>query len=124
MEKGFFKKYIRNQHFGHLLTDESILGLAEDFSLQELKTGLIYADKVIYKRINSINYLIKSIKTGVEEANLSTIKKLERLYKASETEYSYSEIYEAYMKAEEEGLNLSCLKLSLLVNTLEYGGFL
>jgi hypothetical protein len=124
MEKGYFNRFIKNQYFGHLLTDESILGLAEEFSLQELKTGLVYANKVIYKRINSINYLIKSIRTGVEEANLSTARKLERLYKASETEYSYSEIYEAYMRAEEEGLNLSCLKMNLLVNTLEYGGFL
>lgn len=124
MKKGFFEKYIKNQFFGHLLTDSNILALVEHFSLEELRIGLIYSNKVIYKRVNSLNYLIKSIQTGVDEVNLSTIKRLERLCKAAKSDYTYEEIYNAYRQAEEDGLNLSCLKLTLLINTLEYQEYL
>lgn len=122
MERGFFNRFLKNKYFGHLLTDANILKLAEHFSLQELKRGLKFADSMIFKKINSLNYLVKTIETEVEKTDITIQVKFKAIEKKSK--YSSEEIIEAYRQAEEEGLNLSCLKWRLLLKTLEYKGFL
>ncbi len=121
-----FGRYSKNKYFGYLLTNKNLMILLTDFSLSDLKLGIKYADEVIYKRVN-MTYLKKTIQTGINIFENKASKSLEKLYKSESdesTSYTFKELQKGFERAKEDGLDLSSLKLKLLIKTLEYGEYL
>ena len=126
MQQTYIKRFSHNKFFGYLITYDTLWELRQLFSSAEIKIGLKYADDVVYKRIN-LNYLKKTMETGIELSEGKSKTSLERLYKKEcneTTPYSLQELKIAFEKAKDDGLDLSILKLTLLIKTLEYGGYI
>ena len=69
----------KNRFIAKLLSDDNIKVLVEKFDEKDLIKGLLWAYKEIKKDISSLNYLIKSIKTGAEETEKKVVIKKEKI---------------------------------------------
>ncbi len=69
----------KNRFINKLLNDDNIKILVESFNEEDLIKGLQWAYKEVQQEINSINYLIKAIKTGAEKMEKKIIIKQKSL---------------------------------------------
>lgn len=103
------KKVSKNRFIKKILTNDIIKYLTETFEEKDLKKGLLWAYKEINKDISSINYLIKTIKTGAMQPEKRIIVKKESLItnqmniskknkeKSKITRKNYEKIYKKYL---------------------------
>lgn len=69
------EKVKKNRFVKPLMTSENIEKLLKEFTDQELTRGLKFASFEIKTEIKSLNYLIKTINTGIEEKEIKIVVK-------------------------------------------------
>ena len=99
----------KNKFIDKLLNDDNIKVLVDKFNEKDLIKGLLWAYKEIKTDISSINYLIKSIKTGAEQTEKKIIIKDKDIPSKVEiisepinvievTQEEYEELYRQHLK--------------------------
>ena len=128
------QKAKKNRFIEKLLNNDNIELLINTFKENDLIRGLMWASKEIRRDISTINYLIKTIKTGAEKIEKRIIVKkdkqveeikeevLEEIIeeKINITETEYEELYQTYLKLNNETHNLYVRKGFDLGNKNKY----
>ncbi|MGL5962402.1 MAG: replication initiation protein [Cetobacterium sp.] len=127
------EKVTKNRFIKPLLTIDNVEILVQMFEEKDLVKGLNWSYKEIKQEIKSLNYLIKSIKTGIEQKEKKLVVKpvlevvqLEKprveiqKIKIKITISEYEELYQKFLKAAGEEHNLLTRKGFDIANKNKY----